>query len=629
MAVALRATTQGTYDADGAQDIAWPTGSAAGDVAVVCFAEPESGVPNGKPADSTGWALCDSGTSTAIWWKRVTAADVAAALPVVGHVAMLSTFTGCGGVGNVAQTSNGTAGVTLTAAGAGLFVMCRGDMQSDALDPTSGKLHASDVVNLSNRSRRYNTWFVAHTTTGYKTLSGLDATYYSSLELVPSVGPDAPTLTSPAAGAQINPAAALTFGTVHNSTQGGTQDAIKLRIREVLTSTWYYLLADGTITATETAISTSSGSNTMDASTLTSGVTYEWTAATSEAGVYSSYATVQQVSAVAPPTVDSITVTAAAGDRTPTIAWTETMGVGSQIAYRVRVCPSADATPANPTWDSGVVSGAALTVDAPSDTAWTNGATLYAWVDVQQSGGVWSASTKDNATFAVSWTPPTAPSSVTAANQASGPLRVTVAGITAGYDGLEIQGSTDSGTTWTALASMVPDATSEAVDVPLAAYGVPTLYRARVLDNSTGVDLWSDWTTAAAAVASTDQGAYFVTEAGDDWMAVQIVEDSERRRVQPVAVWYPPAASLPSVDRGPAQGETGTLTLETETAADLAALLAWLDANAVWIMRWPPEGPPLADAGTTRMAQAEQVSYARPVQAQLSWRFFALQWVEQ
>lgn len=171
MAVAHVATTQGTYDADGIQSTAWPTGTAAGHVAVVAFAEPESGSPNGKPSDTTGWALCDSGSTTAIWWKKLEAADIAGALSTIGVVVMLSTFSGCRGVGRTRQTADGTAGVTLGEAGGGMFVMCRGDIQSDALDPTAGKLHASDIVNPSNRNRRYNTWFNAHTTTGFKTLS--------------------------------------------------------------------------------------------------------------------------------------------------------------------------------------------------------------------------------------------------------------------------------------------------------------------------------------------------------------------------------------------------------------------------------------------------------------------------
>ena len=124
MAVALRAYTQGTTQAGGTVSIAWPTGTAAGDLAVVVAQDYTSNGPQ-----TSGWTRYGEG----VWCKRVTATDIATALSVKGRTTFLQTFTGAAGIGRVRWSH----GLTLTQAGAGLFVDGWGPSRITTLDPGS------------------------------------------------------------------------------------------------------------------------------------------------------------------------------------------------------------------------------------------------------------------------------------------------------------------------------------------------------------------------------------------------------------------------------------------------------------------------------------------------------------
>jgi hypothetical protein len=279
-------------------------------------------------------------------------------------------------------------------------------------------------------------------------------------------------------------------------------------------------------------------------------------------------------------------------------------------------------------WDSQVASGADLSVAVPAPggdgwtegAEWTNGGTYYAWVDVQQDGGLWSASTKDNATFTISWTPPAAPSSVTAANQTSGPLLVTVAGVT-GVDAVQVQSSTDDGTSWSEVATAVPSGSAVTVQRPTR-YGVDVRFRARTADTIDGMQLWSAWTAMAADVTPTDRGAYLIDpDDGADWLAIRVRQDAARERVQGVSVWYGAGADRAVVDRAPAAGWAGKTTLLVSTAVERAALLAWLDSHPTFWLHWNPEryGASTTAEEPTLMALSDSVSLARPREVPIAW----------
>lgn len=624
MAVALRAATQGTYRSSATGTVAWPTGTAANDYALLCITSTTSTSPKKEPVDTAGWDLKKTTPTSKTWGRRLSAADIAAPLPLLGYVVFLQTFTGCRGTGNVTEDP----GATLTAAGAGLAVFGR---DTSALTPATGKLH-TDVRNPAYSNRWNNVWFRAGAAVGYLALDGAcNADDTDGFELLPEIVPSAPILSSPAVGSVLDPALATVLSYVHQSASGNPQQARKVRIREVSTGTWYYVEAAGTLTVTETAVASATQSATINAAALTTAKTYEWTACTSDDGTnFGDYATASSFATASKPTVDSITVTSAAESLTPTVAWTMTAGVGAQAAYRVRLCPSADSTPASPVWDSGVQSSSDLSVIAAADAGWTNGATLYAWVEVRD-GGQWSAATKDDATFTVSWTPPTAPSSVTAANQTTGPLRVTVAGITAGYDRVQVQRSTDAGTTWADIAQLVPDSTTEVIDVPQAGYQVSTLYRARVMNTVTDVDLWSAWTTAAAAVGSTDTGAYLVSADGQTYVAVRIRKVSDERTVQGVSTTYGIGSTRGRVDKSVGAGKAGAVALITSTPADKAAAEAFLEANLTCWLRWNPEryGSTYYDKPARLIAHTTAWNEDYLAQAAITQREIPMGWIEQ
>ena len=226
MAVAVRGYNQAVYASSGSQTVAWPAGTAVGDFAVLCMLEPQSGNPNSTPADATVWKVGPSTGNSTVWGAPVTAAMLASSLAVTGNVAFLATFSGCGGIGRTSKTN----GVQVTNVGGGLFFFDRDDTRTSTLTPAGGKL-GTDVLNGKNRNRRSNVWFVAQTTTGFKKLSSTNASYFTSLELLPAVAPSPTTLISPANNAYINPSVANTFTGRHNHPTM-PQSRINLRIRE-------------------------------------------------------------------------------------------------------------------------------------------------------------------------------------------------------------------------------------------------------------------------------------------------------------------------------------------------------------------------------------------------------------
>ena len=727
--------------------------------------------------------------STRSYWRVVTAADVAGTLPCVRtYVAFVTAYAGAGRVGAVADLGNQNPGCTTTSPNSVVLIFGRG---SAALTPAGGKI-LGDVTNTGYSNRKNALWEVAATTVGWYGLTNFNGTDSDSFEIVASEAPAAPQVTAPASGSTVSASAALALAWLHRSTRGGTQEAVKVRLVKDGTTT-YYLTSSGTLTTSDTAVTSATMAATVAAGQLVSGSSYVLTVQTSEASLWSAWSDPVTLSAITPPTVNSITVTSTAGSLTPSVAWTETV-TGGQVAYRVRI--RLDASPYTILWDSGIVVSAALSVVAPALDSWPNGVALRASVAVQQPG-LWSAWTADDATFTVSWTPPTAPSSVTAANQAVGPIQVTVAGMvapmlpmtnvvpngdfdapltgwdwegdatisitsgqlsvargagagpvptiayrrltaasghvfyaaatitdgtastgfraghvwdgataypasaaatrlshrwTAGasdetvtfvdnrevgqpaffgdkvlaidltatygagseptkatmdtllatwaaswFDGtydptveheVQVQSSTDAGATWTDVASKVPTGTTEVVDVPSARYGVGTLFRARARSPFLGVPLWSGWTTAAAAVASTDRDCYLI---GDDgtYRLVRVRTDADAQPAQEFVTHYGLGAAGARVDRGPHQGWAGTTTVLTDTKAARDDLLDWLEAHPEWVWRWPPErdGAVYADAGSVAVALADGVALRRLVQAAISHRDIPIPWV--
>jgi len=622
MAVSLRGTTQGVYRSSGSGTVAWPSGTVAGDLAVLALLEDKDGKPDSKPLVD-GWTLRQSGPSTTLWDKRLTSADIAAALPFRGYVDMLSTFSGAGKVGNVTNTN----GAKLTVAGAGLFGFCRADEDGATLTPSTGKLHTSDIINASYRNRRHNTWFIAYATTGYKSIS-TNADYMTCAEILPLAGPAAPTLNEPLASQQLDPADVQTFSWLHNSDQGVPQDEFKLRMRQVSTSTWYYVTTGGTLSTTELGIATVDTFDTLNASQLTTALTYEWQVATKDSGTWGPYSTSRQFTTAAKPTVSSISVSSPADDLTPTITWTNTAGLGSIVAHRVYL---KDSSSGAVVYDSGNRSGAGGSLTAPGDTAWTNGQTLRAHVMIRQTGGLWSTITAAAGTFSVSWTAPTTPTAVTAANQLDNPLQVTVTGLNVAYAKLQVQQSTDGQVTWQQIAATTPTATSMTFDLPMAVYGVAGRYRARQGTLIDGQLMWSAWATSGADVASTDTGAYLLSADTTEWLRVRYRQDDAQTLVEAMTITYGLSATRADVHRTPTAGWTGRTTFAGRTKAERAALISFLQRNPSFIIRWSPEievGAGLADVGSILVQRISPLTVERIAQYVTALRDLPVDWVE-
>ena len=426
MAVSRVGTTVGPYWSGNSGSLSWPAGSAVGHLAVLHA----YGTPSSK-RQVDGWSSYKHTPSSDHWWKVLTASDIASALPIVkGYAASLSVYSGAGRIGAVSDLGSQNPGVTTTVAGSMVEVSGRG---RKALTP-SGAVGADQVLAVYD-GRHCNVWVLGpQAVPGWVGLTGFNGTDSTSVEIVPIAGPSAPTITGPSNGSVLSAAAAAVLSWIHRSAQTGTQDGYSVRVVEDGTTT-YYLTSGGTLTGSITTIASSSATATVAAGQLVSGSSYAISIQTSEGGVWSAWSSVT-VSAITPPTVTGVTVSSPAGSLMPTVSWTGST-TGGQQAYRVRILP-ATATSADDSsvlWDSQATALSDASVTVPPLSTWVNGQSLKAWVQIQQPG-LWSAWVASSA-FTVSWTPPAAPSSVVAANQAAGPLLVTVAGV-AGAASVEV-----------------------------------------------------------------------------------------------------------------------------------------------------------------------------------------------
>ena len=422
MAVAVRGVV-GSYAHWATATVTWPAGSAVGDLAVLYLSENKSGNPSSKP-DASGWKLVASGYAETVWQKVLTAPDIAAGLPIIGYLYELCVFSGASKVGRITSS----AGVSCVAGAAALFFGWETNERVGQMTPLTEKLFASDIINDSYNYRPNNAWFRLSPTASYVSWVS-SADHEISVEILPLAAPPAPVPVSPSTGTQVNPGVVNVFEWEHQSTRA--QAEYRLRLREVATTPWYWVTAAGALTLTDTGVASQSPSASLAAGALTTAKTYEWQVATSDGGLLGPYSASWQVSAVAPPVVTGITVTSPAGDLTPRVAHTATFGVGAQQAYHLRLSTSATDSGVGVVYDSGVVSSASASNEVPVQD-WVNGQNQYAWLRVQQSGGMWSGWTRDDVTHKVSWTPPSVPTLALSGGTPGVPVTVTVSDVVPG-----------------------------------------------------------------------------------------------------------------------------------------------------------------------------------------------------
>jgi hypothetical protein len=621
MAVALRGYTQGTTQASGAVAISWPAGTVAGDLAVVIAHDGGHHHSHRDGPTVRGWLCHGEG----VWTKKLVAADLVSPLPVNGKVTFLQTFSGASRIGNVRWHY----GLRLWSAGSGLLVHGFDSSWITTLVPG-----ATDRLGNQIRSVTYNkpnaVWFRALASAGWADLSSHDDDHhYQALEILPSLVPSSPTIVTPRSSEQLDAANAVVFSWLHQSNSNSEQDGVQIRVRAVGSGTWSYVTSGGTITTTVTTLTQTAQSASINAGVLTSGTQYEFNIATREFGSLGAYSSTQQFLPVSKPTVTSITPASTVESLTPQVAWTATMGLGSQEAWQVRISKSTDPNSETPLWDSGIIQGTATQTVAPATVPWTNGQTLYAWVRVQQTGGLWSPWTQDNATFTVSWTPPVAPSSVIASNVANQPLQVTVAGIGDGLD-LTIEMSVDGGENWTPVNTLTNPGTPTVAQIPLAGYGIITLFRARTsVTLSDVVVLYSAW-VESSPLASTDPNYYLVSVDGNTFLQVRMVTDAPHVVNQGFSVTYGHGATRPRQDQTVAMGESGTTTLQVRTLDEEYEVTHWLTTQGTWWLRWGPErSPTLTDKPATLMSLSAPVQSGRRAQFNTALREVSFSWIEQ
>jgi hypothetical protein len=321
-----------------------------------------------------------------------------------------------------------------------------------------------------------------------------------------------------------------------------------------------------------------------------------------------------------------VTLTTAADDLSPTVSWVMTPGVGNQSSFEALIAPAgAGPDAAVEGWSSGLQAGTDTSWQAPPSTSVTNGGSHEAWVRASD-GALRSVSTASTGQT-VSWSAPTAPGGITAADGT--PPTITATGVPALAVALEWEWQVDD--VWTALATTEGPAATESIRVPQAPYGVARAYRVRGIGVVDGVRLPSAWVTSTA-VASTDQGAYLVSVDGLSWLSVTVADAGTPAPIQGVSISGGLAATQQRVDRTPVSGWSSWWILETPTAAAEDELVEWLTTRPTCVLRAHPEHPyggALEDVPTLLVAPATVSPERLAPGTNLSMRLTRFTWVTQ
>lgn len=512
----------------------------------------------------SGWKLA----ANSLWWKMLDAADITAgSVQVNARLTSLTVLSGAAGFGRYSEQPQ----VNVRAAGGGAIF--RGITEAWHTSLGAGSTYRVGAETTSAEDQhKHAIYFRPAAAAGYLDLPGAnDDASFRAYEVLAPAAPLAPLSLLPESGAAVNRNAAVVLAFAHQSAAGLPQTGCTIRIR-VAGGAWGSLKSDGTIAAGDTSqvIMTASGEVSIASGVLTAGTSYEWipytrdAAGTSPAGV-----TRTMVARVLPTAV--VTLTTAFGDRSPTVSWVVTPGTGTQQGWRLRICPSADATADSPIWDSGLVAGSATSVEVPASIPWANGSSYKAWLQPTDSAltGVFHASSAQT----VGWTPPAAPSSIVAATGT--PPTVTVSGIPGPSQLVEVQAGPVGVDDWVALATRTTPGSSVAIGEPLAPYGVTRRYRTRAWALVDGVLQPSAW-VESNSITSDDLGAYLMAADGSAYVAVRVVEAGALVPIQGYNVSVGLGDIAPRVDRTQVAGYRSWWAVVTDTPADEATVIAWL-----------------------------------------------------
>ena len=546
--------------------------ASAGQMAVVEASHSSSSSPM-----PSGWKKLSS-----LWWKMLTAADIAAgSVQVNARLTSLTVLSAAAGMGRTTDQPQ----VRVRSSGGG--VIFRGITESWHTNLGAGSTYRIGAETTSSEDQhKHAVYWRAATAAGYVELPGADddATW-QAYEILAPAAPLAPLSLTPASGAAVNRNAPVVMTFAHQSAAGLPQTGATIRIR-VAGGTWGSVKADGTIAAGDTSqvITTAVGEVTIAAGVLTANTSYEWIPYTKDAAGTSPAGATRTMVARVLPTV-AATFTPVFGDRSPRVSGVATVGTGTVQGWQVRICPAADATADAPIWDSGVIPGSGLSIELPAAIPWVNGASYKAWMAVTDSAltGVFHASSAQT----VAWTPPAAPSSVVAS--LGSPPMVTVSGIPGPSVSVEVESGPVGVDGWVALAIRQAPGAAQVFGDPLAPYGAARRYRARAWASIDGVLQPSAW-VESNAITSDDLGAYLVAPDGA-YLAVQVVGAGALVPIQGYSRSGGLGDVVQRVDRTQVSGYRSWWEVETDTPADEATVVGWLTERPVLRLRPHPERP--------------------------------------
>lgn len=619
MAVSLRGYTQGAFSAVGTHTVAWPAGTAVDDIAVWLVAPGKDKKP--KSVMPAGWALKGvKSDGTALYAKKLVAADITAPLVIAARIQLGVVLAGAAGVGAVGS------GESMSIPEAGAFVLF--GWKATSTDLTSGKIHASDIVNESflvgGKSRRYNAWLAPMASAGTAYIDTNASVFFGVRITTAAVLPPAPTLLAPALSfLDYISGGTITFKWLPSI--GRVAISSRVRVRQVGTSTWLYVQAGGASLASTVYTQYGYPQVTVAHARFANNTSYEWQAAISEDGTnWSPYSAARTFSFRSWPTINGVTNTVTGLE--VLVSWAQTITNAPQTWYRVWLVapwpPGGNLIDNVPFYDSGVVSSADNFHVIPATTPWTNGGGYQVWVQFGQAGGQ-KTDRVSFSVFTMSWSAPAAPATVTA--QHGQPMTLTVTGV-AGRDLLRIQ--LQQAGEWVTVAEVAVTGDTMTVPVPLHPYG-EAHWRVMVSDTLSGVQLWSppyDLLTVGA-----DRNAYLVALDGASYVHVHPAEVAEPEDTEGILVSYGLGGTAPTVNRTPSQGARGTDTVVVASQAKKDELLAWLAANPTFIYRYPPERDRTtwADVPHRRMARTTPLKEARLQQKDVQRRTVTWSWVEQ
>jgi len=445
-----------------------------------------------------------------------------------------------------------------------------------------------------------------------------------AVELLPPRGPQAPLILAPGDGDEVAGTGEVEFGWQHRGVvQGGRQDAYQLRAWDYTSDELYWSASVGDWTVSEATNTSGTQGVVLPSDAFQLGVEMWWQVRTREGvdGRWSVWSPTSSFTPVSPPTVNVTGPGDVHDDLSPTVTWAASTPRGGQSAFRVQVARLGEVL-----YDSGVIPGGGSEWIVPP-REWVNGGLYQARVQVQQTGGSWSAwSTRD---FTITWTEPAIPQ-VDVWSTRQGVLVQVAADPGLAVDLERITGEG----LWLPVGSFtMPASGVVTVTDVLAPYGQVTAYRARAVNELEGQRLASGW-GLSGQVASSARWSYLAA-AGDPlrtWVRVYINEDSSRTHQRPVAVAYGLGDTDPRVSYGRLRGQAGTLRLAALDYAGGEALLGLLHAGEPLVLRWPPEtgdDPDPEDAGLLVFDVAGELDVARLAQVALQRRYVSVPWVEQ